>query len=139
MITRIILPNHLRDQMIAHARENPDAECCGLLVGRGEGDLTVVKIHRARNIADDTSKRFEIDPQEQFNLLRQTRGTDLRVIGHYHSHPHALAQPSGYDVEMAHDPEAVWCIIGLKPDVLYAFVCADQTQGFKAIPITVAD
>ncbi len=136
---RLILPDHVRDQMIGHAQENPSLECCGLLVGRGEGDVTAEQAHRTRNIAADPTQRFEIDPQEQFNLLRQTRGTNLRIVGHYHSHPYGVPEPSAYDLSMAHDPEAVWCIVGLNPGAVYAFVCADQAQGFQSIPIVSAD
>ncbi|MBL8630139.1 MAG: M67 family metallopeptidase [Rhodospirillaceae bacterium] len=133
--SQLILPDAVRDAMIGHAQRTPALECCGLLIGIGDELVTVLEACAVRNIATTPQRRFEIDPQEQFRLLRETRGGDLRIVGHYHSHPEGPPEPSAYDRDMAHDPEAVWCIIGLNPPVVEAFVCPDQAIGFVRLPV----
>ena len=70
-------------------------ECCGLLVGTGERTVTVSELVPVANVAARPESRFEVDPQVQFDLLRQLRGSDLRIVGHYHSHPNGVAEPIG--------------------------------------------
>lgn len=133
---RLVLSVLLRGAIFDHALKTPHRECCGLLIGSGEGDVAVARIHPVRNIAAAPEKRFEIDPQEQFDLLRSLRGASSRIVGHYHSHPGGPPKPSAHDLAMAHDPEAVWVIVGLEPRALTAFVCRDQSKGFVQIPVT---
>jgi proteasome lid subunit RPN8/RPN11 len=135
---QLILPSSVRAQILNAAQATPDVEVCGLLTGRGDGDVTVTAAHPVRNIASTPANRFEIDPQDQFNILRRARADGLRVVGHYHSHPNGRAKPSTYDLAMAADADAVWCIVGLNPTQLRAFVCVDPAQGFAAIPIIEA-
>ncbi len=63
----------------------PD-ECCGLLIGQGAGFIEVTDVVAADNLAE-SSDRFLIDPQVQFDWMRTLRGTERRIVGHYHSHP----------------------------------------------------
>lgn len=86
-------------------------ECCGLLIGEGSVQLTVTEVAATDNVAENPADSFAIDPQAQFALLRATRATGRRVVGHYHSHPRGPAVPSVRDLAMAHDPEAVWIVI----------------------------
>jgi len=132
----LVLPGAVRAQIFEHARQTPTAECCGLLIGAGISTVAVARIQPTRNVAAEPSRRFEIDPQEQFNLLRGLRGTAQRIVGHYHSHPQGVPAPSNFDLAMAHDPEAVWLIVGLTPEALGAFCCPDQAVGFVPVPIT---
>jgi proteasome lid subunit RPN8/RPN11 len=134
---RLILPRAVAEQMLAHARAEAPRECCGLLVGAG---MRVTRAVPVANVAADARARFEIDPQRQFELLRALRGSAEAVIGHYHSHPDALPQPSAHDLAMAHDPEAVWII--LAPDrpenAVAAYRCADPAQGFTRLELALA-
>src|SRR6266568_4128437 len=75
-------------------------ECCGLLVGEGEEDVALCEIVPMENVAATPERRFEIDPQGQFDLLRRLRGTARRIIGHYHSHPNGPADLSAHDLSM---------------------------------------
>jgi proteasome lid subunit RPN8/RPN11 len=89
------------------------AECCGLLVGHGRELVTVTEIVAAANLAEDPRSRFMVDPQVQFDVLRRVRGTEDRIIGHYHSHPNGNATLSARDIALADDPDAVWVVIAL--------------------------
>jgi proteasome lid subunit RPN8/RPN11 len=82
------------DAIVAHARETAPAECCGLLLGRGQ---EIVEAVRARNVADDRTTRFQIDPADHFAARRAARARGLEVTGFYHSHPGSPAEPSARD------------------------------------------
>lgn len=89
-------------------------ECCGLLAGAGEMHITVSDVVPTANIAENPRETFAIDPQAQFDLLRATRGSEKRVIGHYHSHPDGSAVPSPRDLDKAYDPEAIWVVVAVE-------------------------
>lgn len=133
---RLVLPQAVRAAIFDHARREPDIECCGLLIGTGEGVVVAARVHPTRNASCRPQRRFEIDPQEQFDLLRSLRGSAERIIGHYHSHPGGPARPSEHDRAMAHDPEAIWLVVAL-PDDLGAFVCAEGQNGFVPLPLEI--
>ncbi|MFZ1416400.1 MAG: M67 family metallopeptidase [Defluviicoccus sp.] len=119
----IVLPDALRHALIAAAQAAHPHECCGLLVGQTiEGGTAVIsRIAPSRNVTREApASSFEIDPQLHFSLLRALRGSREAIIGHYHSHPRATAEPSARDVSLVYEPELVWLIIGLG--------CADRPQ-----------
>jgi proteasome lid subunit RPN8/RPN11 len=92
------------------------AEACGLVVGRGRGQLIrVTRIVPAPNLLAETADRFELDPGARIRLeveLRETGGKD-RVVGHYHSHTDGTADPSGTDRAMATEPDLAWVVVGV--------------------------
>jgi proteasome lid subunit RPN8/RPN11 len=105
------------DAVVAHAREAAPAECCGLLLGTGN---MVMAAARTRNIANDPTRRFEIDPQDHTDVRRDARRRGLAVLGFYHSHPRSPAVPSPTDLAEASYPDHLYLIVGLAaatPDV----------------------
>jgi proteasome lid subunit RPN8/RPN11 len=123
---------------LTSAAENAyPSECCGLLVGQGDGVVTVTRVVPAANIADTPARRFLIDPQVQFDTLRALRNGPERVVGHYHSHPNGSAALSAHDLEMADDPDAIWVLIPVtdgRSGSLQAFRCADEQH---AVPLVL--
>jgi len=109
----LIIPPHLISEIEVDARAALPHECCGLLIGAGETVVTIDRVVAAMNIAGNARRRFEVDPQLQFDTLRKLRDTPLRVVGHYHSHPGGPAAPSATDLEMAFDPQAIWLIVAI--------------------------
>ena len=87
----------------AHGARDYPHECCGFLVGRAEGDVvTVARTVPAANTRNDSPRnRFEIDPGELVKTDRAARAEGMGVVGFYHSHPDASAQPSNFDREHA--------------------------------------
>lgn len=88
-------------------------EACGLLLGfhRTCGDIEVIRVAESENMASPgRNDRFEVDPELRLSLMREVRGTGCAIVGHYHSHPNGLAQPSATDLAMAYEPELVWLI-----------------------------
>ena len=75
----------------------PD-ECCGLLLGRRDGDAWIVaEAVPADNVADDRARRFEVDPRVLLATHRRARETGAELLGPWHSHPDGAAVPSGTD------------------------------------------
>jgi [CysO sulfur-carrier protein]-S-L-cysteine hydrolase len=113
----------LLEDVVAHARDEYDAECCGLLAYApgedGEGPRAV-RVHRARNVFG-SRKRFEIDGRELLRVLDEFErdGLDLGAI--YHSHTHTDPVPSQTDINFAANwPGLEWVIVGLageEPDI----------------------
>ena len=138
----IVLPDRLRHALIEAAVAAQPDECCGLLVGHAHdaGALMISRIAPSRNVTSDTAANaFEIDPQVRFTLMRQLRGSDEAIIGHYHSHPKAAAAPSARDRACVHEPDLVWLIIGLAGNgapTLKAWRYEAALSDFAAVPIT---
>ncbi len=136
MIERVILSDDQRAKLELEARASAPRECCGLIEGAIEdGTLRVKTLHRTANLAT-TDDRFEIDPAEQFRLIRRLRGTETGIVGCYHSHPKGRAEPSPYDHAGAGEQGFVWLIVGLEGDepALNAYVC----EGARLRPIAMA-
>lgn len=105
------LPRAVRDALIAHAAREAPNECCGLLIGKGQG---VSDAHPARNkVASQT--RFQINPADHFVAIRKARAAGLEVIGAYHSHPASAALPSVSDLADASEGAPVMLIVSLVP------------------------
>ncbi len=119
----MVIARAMLDDVIAHAREESDAECCGMIAyspavdGRGP---EAARVHRARNVYA-SRKRFEIDRQGAAPHDRGVRiqGWELGAI--YHSHTHTDPYPSQTDINFAANwPGLEWVIVGLageQPDV----------------------
>lgn len=93
-------------------------EACGILAGR-QG--TVEKVYCMKN-ARPSPVSYEMDPQEQFAVLKEIRTGGRELTGIFHSHPASPAIPSGIDVERAYwpgtlfpnHPGAVYVIVSLR-------------------------
>jgi proteasome lid subunit RPN8/RPN11 len=100
------------------ARDYP-VECCGVLLGKLEGNAKhVTEVEALKNLRQDVSRaqeflpvddpaseternRFLIDPLDQLRVEKEARAKGLEVLGYYHSHPDHPARPSLYDREHA--------------------------------------
>ena len=116
----IFISSALLKVIIDEAETAAPEECCGLLVGRdwtegsAEGDLAVTRVAPSANVTEgNPQKSFEIDPNLRFNLMREIRDSNKRIIGVYHSHPDQSAQPSERDLAQAWEPELAWLIVSL--------------------------
>lgn len=140
MSSRVLhLSQDLRDEIIDAARAAFPLECCGLIEGvYTTGAWHALAIHNARNLAEDPANHFLVDPQTHFELLRNLRGSERRIIGCFHSHPNGRAAPSAADRSEAIEHDFVWLIAsGEKADAfdLNAYVFANITDGF--VPLTL--
>jgi proteasome lid subunit RPN8/RPN11 len=113
----MIIAAPLLDDIVAHAREEYDAECCGMIAYApaedGEEDVRAVRVHRATNIYA-SRKRFEIDGKEVLRTTDEFEGEGWELGAIYHSHTHTAPYPSQTDINFAANwPGLEWVIVGL--------------------------
>ena len=102
------ISSELHNQLLSTAAASPDAEICGLLIGKDH----VEQIIATRNVATDPHRSFEIDPKALFDAIRTEREGGARLLGYYHSHPTGPASPSAQDEAQASVDGRIWLIIG---------------------------
>lgn len=111
------ISNELRQEVLAHALEDPHNEVCGVIATASGGlagePSRAVSVHRATNVHASPLK-FEIDPKELLALYSaiEAQGHELGAI--YHSHVRSAPYPSQTDVNFAVNwPGVEWLIVGL--------------------------
>ncbi len=61
-----------------------------------------MEVFPCRNVhAGDRTKRYEMDPQDQFDCARYARERGLEWVAYYHSHPNGSTEFSETDRAMA--------------------------------------
>lgn len=100
----LTLTKQLYTDLRAHGEETYPNECCGILLGKTDGEsLHVHQLIRAGNTRTDSAhNRYNIAPQELIAAQREARKQGLDIIGFYHSHPDHPAQWSPTDFAEAH-------------------------------------
>jgi proteasome lid subunit RPN8/RPN11 len=118
MAQRILhLPDELAARVLQAASRAYPNECCGLIEGVDAPDgWRALDIHKAKNIAENPTRRFLIDPQAQFDLMRRLRDTNSRIIGCFHSHPDGRAEPSAADRAEAYETDFLYLIAAGSPE-----------------------
>ena len=103
----------LRDELIAHARDDAPNECCGMIAAR-DGGFTA---HFPARNEFESPMRFQIDSADQIRITNEieARGDEIGAI--FHSHPNSEASPSQTDVNLARWwPGVLWVICSLAAD-----------------------
>jgi proteasome lid subunit RPN8/RPN11 len=95
--------------MVNHCLHDRPYEACGLLSGKNGQADTVWKMD---NVLRSTTA-FEMDPIQLDQTFQKIEGTGAELLGIYHSHPTASADPSAADIANANYPEAVYVIVSL--------------------------
>ena len=112
----MLIGRALLDDVIAHAREEYDAECCGVIAYHDlapDGNGQALEVRRAKN-KWASRKRFEIDGRELYGIYKDfdARGWEIGAL--YHSHTHTEPYPSQTDINYAREwPGVEWVIVGL--------------------------
>jgi proteasome lid subunit RPN8/RPN11 len=98
-MTNINLCEKTTKQIILAAQKAYPQECCGILIGKIDGAITVCDIREATNQAtgEQIQRHFEIDPLFLYQVEREIEGSDLEIVGFYHSHPDCKAILSEQD------------------------------------------
>jgi proteasome lid subunit RPN8/RPN11 len=108
--------------MIEHAEHSHPEECCGLLVGKVQGDrVAAIEVYPMANqwnpetgrdfeaamnatvpeTLPTAERRYTIDPRAMLDVQKIARDRGLAIVGIYHSHPEHPAIPSEYDRKFA--------------------------------------
>jgi len=120
----------LIDEMVAHAREDLPNECCGMVGGADGAATTVVRVENAAA----SPLRFEMDPQGQYNALKEIEDDGQELLAIYHSHTKSAAYPSQTDVNQAVNwPDAIYLIVSLEDE------SAPDVKGYWLKDLKIAD
>ncbi len=138
----MLIAADLLQDLIDHAREEYDAECCGVVgytpVDGDEGVVRAMRVHRATNV-HASRKRFEIDGLELLRTIDEFERDGLELGAIYHSHTHTAPYPSQTDINFAANwPGLEWVIVGLgggEPEVRCYLIEEGQVQ---EVPLVVA-
>lgn len=103
------IPQHIHDDIIAHAREGLPLEVCGILGGSGD---TVEAMYRVTN-SDASNEHFSMEPKEQFAVVKDMRIKGVKMLAIYHSHPETPARPSEEDIRLALTPGISYVIVSM--------------------------
>jgi proteasome lid subunit RPN8/RPN11 len=87
--------------MVAHAESKFPNECCGVMLGKIDGEAkNVTSAVPLENAYHGTQEdRYEIRPEDLLAADRQAREAGLDLIGVFHSHPDCDAYFSKTDLE----------------------------------------
>lgn len=110
MTGRLVLPQALRDEIVAHARAEAPKECCGLIAGR-EGRAT--RVIRCTNASPTPEVRYTI---AELRRVIEIEDAGEELIAIYHSHPRSPAYPSPTDRREAHWPDTSYVLVSLRYD-----------------------
>lgn len=125
----------LRDEIVAHAREEAPREACGLLAGRDGG---ISRVIRCVNVHATPTTRYVIDPREQLKAFRAIDAAGEELVGIYHSHPLSQPYPSPTDRAEAHYPDALYVLVSLRsamPEIRAFRIAGDDF--IREVPLSV--
>ncbi len=98
------------DLMIEQAKDGDPREVCGMIGGTGS---VASKVFPTANV-DESDITYQIDPKEQFKIMKTLREDRLELVAIYHSHPETEAKPSSTDIRLAFYPDAHYLIVSLQ-------------------------
>lgn len=101
-----------RKAIARHGERTYPDEGCGVLIGQHGGDaIQVADVMTVDNAREDSQhNRYIIAPEDVLNAERQAEAQGLVLVGFFHSHPDAPAEPSAYDLEHASWPGLAYVI-----------------------------
>ncbi len=119
--------------IITHAKNKAPIEACGYLA---EKEGVIVKQYRMKNM-DASPVHYSLDPEEQFEAVRDMQKKGLKLAAVYHSHPTTSAHPSQEDIRLAYDPDLSYVIVSRSgdSDILKSFKISNNRVEPEAIDI----
>jgi len=115
---RLLLPQSIYDEMVAHSQAELPAECCGLLAGRlpAEGeprDPVKVEVRYPLRNELQSPTQFLSDGRSMLDAMRDMRQRDIEMLAVYHSHPASSPLPSKRDLERNYSEAVINFILSL--------------------------
>jgi proteasome lid subunit RPN8/RPN11 len=159
----LILPEHLMEEMKAHAREGYPYEIVGVMAGRWGEDKRVERLFRGINqftVAEETddmstaaalrdglqvdgtaANRYFMSGEEMRAIDALCRAEGLDILGFYHTHPDHPARPSDTDLRFARQtlPGYSYVIMAVErgePAATTSWVLSDDESRFEEETIT---
>jgi len=98
------------DSIMRQGKAELPSECCGLMIGRREGERCVCHHIRPTGNADKSPYSFTIAPEELLKGYRHADDVSMELVGIYHTHP-ARPFPSSVDLGFMKWSAPVWLIV----------------------------
>jgi proteasome lid subunit RPN8/RPN11 len=111
---RLSIPRAIFDAVLAHAKAELPAECCGLLAGTIVEGVGQVTQHLPLVNALASPTEYESDARSMLAAHKAMRASGTEVLAVYHSHPTSDPVPSRRDRERNYSERVVNLIIGLR-------------------------
>ena len=136
MSERLVLSRALRDEIVAHAKQEAPKECCGLVAGR---DGVATRVIRCTNENPTPEVRYSL---REIRRVIEIEDAGEQLLAIYHSHPRSPAYPSPTDRREAYYPEAAYLLVSLRtpdPSVIemHAYRIADR-DAVRQIPLEIS-
>lgn len=128
----LTLTKSVRDQILAHAREDHPIEACGVLIAVDTHPGTARWAVRMANV-ENSETCFRFDPVAQLGVWQQAEDEGKHVIAVYHSHTGSDAFPSGVDIAYAADPDVYHLITSTSK------AAVNELRAFRIIDGTVTE
>ncbi len=110
----LTITRDLRDQIVAHARQDHPDEACGVLAGPAGTDRPTRFIPMTNAARSPTF--YEFDSTEQFRVWREMEEADQEPVVIYHSHTATEAYPSRTDIGLAAEPGAHYVLVSTRDE-----------------------
>ena len=110
----LTITRDLRDQIVAHARQDHPDEACGVLAGPAGTDRPTRFIPMTNAARSPTF--YEFDSTEQFRVWREMDDQDEEPVVIYHSHTATEAYPSRTDIGLAAEPGAHYVLVSTRDE-----------------------
>lgn len=122
--------------MVEQAGEVPEEEACGILIGvwRPGRDPVVGAVLRARNVAEDRTHAFVIDPAALARGAEIAEMGEWEILGSWHSHPSGGLSLSDGDVSGV--PVDRWLEVVVARRKIAAYVVLVPKRAFQ-LPLRI--
>ncbi len=111
-------------------------EICGMMLGLIEGDTAIVKEVRFSRNRLNSSVRFEIDPEDLYQIILKAEKKGLEIVAVFHSHP-SQSYPSRLDKNGMKLWPIPWFIVNNIDNSYGCFILIDNE--IKRIDIEIID
>jgi proteasome lid subunit RPN8/RPN11 len=111
-------------------------ECCGVMIGKDDGNQRFVRQLKPLTNSFDTAERyhrFSLSPKDLMRAEKEAAEAGELVLGFYHSHPDHPARPSEYDRQHAW-PFYSYVIVAIetgKPAAMTSWRLQETTEQFE--------
>lgn len=135
-LERLLIPRQILSEMQQYCEREKTVEVCGLLGGVGE---FAQSFYPTKNIAEDPSHGYLMDPEEQIQAMDLMRQRREQLLGIFHSHPNSAAEPSPTDLALAAYPGVAYLIASLKNDEATFRSFLFTGKQFEKLPLVLAE
>ena len=126
-----------------HAMQMYPEECCGVLIGRDDGQAkTICDVLEIKNAKEENrGRRFLITPEDYRWAEARAKEEGVEVMGFYHSHPDHPARPSQFDLDHA----IPWCSYVITsveeklPTMVKSWLLKDDRSDFEEEELEILD